>query len=243
MRSCPTVAERMARQKFSRNRLLSALSAADQRRMNPHLEVVPLALKQSLEKPNTRIDRVYFPEEGIASVVAIGSANREVEVGLVGPEGMTGTTIVLGNHRSPNSTYVQAVGEARSMQVAELRKAMAASASLRSVLLKYVHAFMIQTAHTAVANARAGIEERLARWLLMAHDRLSRDTLPLTHEFLALMLGVRRAGVTDAVNALEGERLIRASRGHIIVLDRKGLERRAKESYGAPEAEYRRLLG
>jgi CRP-like cAMP-binding protein len=233
----------MAKKKFSRNLLLSALSIADCGRIRPHLQLVPLALRESLEKPNTRIDRVYFMEDGLASVVAIGSNNREIEVGLIGPEGMTGAAIVLGNHRSPNATYVQAVGEARCIRVGELRKAMAASASLRLLFLKYVQTFMVQTAHTAVANGRAGIEERLARWLLMAQDRLGRDNLPLTHEFLALMLGVRRAGVTDAVNALEGHDLIRACRGHVVVLNRKGLERRAKDSYGIPEAEYRRLLG
>ena len=102
---------------------------------------------------------------------------------------------------------------------------------------------MVQTAHTAISNARAKIERRLARWILMAHDRVDGDSLPLTHEFLSLMLGVRRAGVTEALHALATEKLIRSARSEIVVLNRKGLERRACGSYGVPEAELRRLLG
>ena len=102
---------------------------------------------------------------------------------------------------------------------------------------------MVQTAQTAVANARAKIEERLARWILMAHDRLDGASLPLTHEFLSLMLGVRRAGVTEALHALEALKLIRSGRGQIVVLNRKGIERKAGDAYGAPEAEFRRLIG
>jgi CRP-like cAMP-binding protein len=127
--------------------------------------------------------------------------------------------------------------------VDKFRQAMQASASLHGVLLKYVQAFMVQTAHTAIANARTKLDQRLARWLLMAHDRLDGDRLTLTHEFLSLMLGVRRAGVTEALQALVTEKLIRSARSEILVLDRKGLERRAGESYGVPEAELRRLLG
>jgi len=101
----------------------------------------------------------------------------------------------------------------------------------------------VQTAQTAMANARAKIDARLARWLLMAHDRIRANTLPLTHEFLALMLGVRRAGVTDALHGLERKKLIRTARGEIVVLDRKGIERTAGRTYGAPEVEFRRLIG
>ena len=114
---------------------------------------------------------------------------------------------------------------------------------MQGLFLKYVQAFMVQTAHTAICNARAKLDQRLARWLLMAHDRLDRDILPLTHEFLSLMLGVRRAGVTEAIAALEAEELIGAARGQIIVRNRKGLERKAADVYGVPESEYRRLLG
>jgi CRP-like cAMP-binding protein len=167
----------------------------------------------------------------------------QVEAGLIGREGMSGLTIVLGDHRSPHSTYMQAAGEGQRISAVELRKAMQQSGSLHGSLLKYVQVFMTQTAHTAIANARAKLEERLARWILMADDRLDGKSLPLTHEFLSLMLGVRRAGVTEALHALEAQKLIQPARGEIVVLNRKGIERKAGASYGVPEAEYRRLIG
>ena len=120
---------------------------------------------------------------------------------------------------------------------------MDASESLRSLLFKFVQVFMVQTAHTAIANARASIDQRLARWLLMAHDRTRDDTLPLTHEFLSLMLGVRRAGVTEALQNLKRQKLIDTGRSQIIVRNRRGIEQMARSSYGVPEKEYRRLIG
>ena len=125
----------------------------------------------------------------------------------------------------------------------DLRQAMQTSPTLQPFLLRYAQAFMIQTAHTALANGRAKIHERLARWLLMAHDRIDGDQLALVHEFLALMLGVRREGVTIALQELEGEGLIRTTRGNITIVDRKGLEKTADGSYGVPEAEFDRLIG
>jgi CRP-like cAMP-binding protein len=129
------------------------------------------------------------------------------------------------------------------MPAKELRKAMDASESLRSLLLKFVQVFMVQTTQTAIANARANIDQRLARWILMAHDRTRNGTLPLTHEFLALMLGVRRAGVTEALQSLKRRKLIDTGRNQIVVRNREGLERMARGSYGVPEKEYRRLIG
>ena len=235
----------MASLPLPRNRLLSALSARDRRLLLPHLTLVPLALRQSLEKPNTRIGSVYFIEEGFASIVGGGAGHHQprTEVGLIGPEGLTGISVVLGDDRSPHETFIQAAGRGHRMPAAELRKAMAASVSLRAFLLKFVQTLIIQTAQTAFANRRADIVERLARWVLMADDRLGRGSLPLTHELLAIMLGVRRAGVTEAVNVLVSEGLIQASPGQIRVRNRKGLERRANGTYGVPEAEYRRLIG
>jgi CRP-like cAMP-binding protein len=138
------------------------------------------------------MQRCEFPESGFASVVAVQSNGKEVEVGLIGREGMTGLPVVLGNHRTPHATYVQAAGEATCVPAKELREATRRSLSLRDCLLKYVQAFGVQTTHTAIANAHATTNVRLARWLLMAHDRIGDDRLPLTHEFLSLMLGVRR---------------------------------------------------
>jgi CRP-like cAMP-binding protein len=226
-----------------RNQLLASLSAGDLGLVLPHLRPLDLELRHSLEKPNRKIENVYFMDAGIASVVAVQSNGTEIEVGLIGFEGMSGSSVVLGDHRSPHATYIQVAGAGRQIAVGELRKAMHASASLHGLLLKYVQAFMVQTAHTAIANARALVAERLSRWLLMAHDRVGSETLPLTHEFLALMLGVRRAGVTEALQALTSQKLIKSGRGLIVLLSRKGLERSAGQLYGVPEAEYRRLIG
>jgi CRP-like cAMP-binding protein len=202
-----------------------------------------LPVKRDIERPNRRIETICFMETGIASVVAVQSDETEVEVGLIGCEGMTGTAVVLSGDQSPHSTYVQVSGEAQRIAADELRKAMDASASLRNLLLKFVQVFMVQTAHTAIANARCRIDQRLARWILMAQDRTRSETLALTHEFLALMLGVRRAGVTEALQNLNRQKLIDNGRNQIIVLNRKGIERMAGKAYGTPEREYRRLIG
>jgi CRP-like cAMP-binding protein len=222
-----------------RNGLLAALSSADLNLLQRDLTPIPLKLRQDLEKPNRRIDDVYFLNAGIASVVAVQANAQRVEIGLIGCEGMTGTAVVLGGQSSPHSTYVQATGDGQRISAGALRKAMATSKSLHGMLLKFVQVFMVQTAHTAIANA---FDERLARWILMAHDRVRSSRLPLTHEFLALMLGVRRAGVTEALQSLSRQRLIKTGRGEIVVLSRRGIERTAGALYGVPEAEYRRLI-
>jgi CRP-like cAMP-binding protein len=202
-----------------------------------------MALLKDMERPNRQIETVYFMEAGIASVVAVQSDETRVEVGLIGREGMSGIAVVLGGDQSPHSTYIQVAGEAQRITINELRKAMRASEALHGLLLKFAHAFMVQTAQTAIANARAHIDQRLARWILMAHDRTGNTDLPLTHEFLALMLGVRRAGVTEALQSLKRKKLIDTGRNQIMMLSRKGIERAAGHSYGLPEKEYRRLIG
>jgi CRP-like cAMP-binding protein len=228
---------------ISSNRLLASLSADDFGVLEPNLKAVTLELRKSLEKPNKRIDAVYFPESGFASVVAIQPGGKLAEIGLIGREGMTGLPIVLGNHRSPHSTYMQAAGSGKCIPSPDLRNATQISQSLRDSLLKFVQAFGVQTAHTAICNALSRIDRRLARWLLMAHDRIGDDTLPLTHDFLSIMLAVRRPGVTEALNTLRKQGLISYHRGQIMIRDRKGLERIAGDAYGGPEAEYRRLIG
>jgi len=227
----------------SRNRLLSVLSDGDFALLQPHLRHVALPLLYDLERPNRKIEMVYFMEAGIASIVAVQSDGSRVEVGLVGREGMSGVAVVLGGAQSPHSTYIQVAGEGQRIKASELRNAQNASPSLRDLLLKFAQVFMVQTAHTAIANARAHIDQRLARWVLMAHDRTDDKTIPLTHEFLSLMLGVRRAGVTEALQILKRQKLIDTGRNQIVVRNRKGLERKAGSSYGAPEKEYRRLIG
>ena len=226
----------------SPNRLLASLLTDDLDLLEAHLKPANLAVRKKLETPNRRIESVYFPHSGFASVVAV-LAKKQVEVGLIGSEGMTGLPIVLGNHRSPHSTFIQAAGEGQSIRAADLRNAMLESPSLRNSLLKYVQAFGVQATQTAACNAQSSLDQRLARWLLMAQDRMLGKMLPLTHEFLSIMLGVRRAGVTDALNALQRQGLVTCVRGGVTVKNRPGMERRAGESYGVPEAEYRRLIG
>jgi CRP-like cAMP-binding protein len=228
---------------LSSNTLLLSLSSPDFDLLAPHLEAVTLGLRKMLEKPNKRIENVYFPETGFASVVAIQRSGKEVEVGLIGREGMTGLPVVLGNHRSPHATYIQAPGKGHSIPASELRQATQASGSLRDSLLKFVQAFGVQTSHTAICNAQSKMDERLARWLLMAQDRIQSDVLPLTHEFLSLMLGVRRPGVSVALKTLRERGLISYLRGEITIKDRKGMARVAGDAYGTPESEYRRLIG
>ena len=224
------------------NRLLQALSSADIELLAPNLMTVVLRVPHDLERPNVSIKDVYFPDTGIVSVVAINADDMEVEVGVIGSEGMSGSAVILGNDRSPHSTYVQISGRGMRISARDLRNAMAESRSLRDFLLRYVQTFMVQTAHTAIANARANLPQRLARWLLMAHDRVAHDKLDLTHEFLSVMLGVRRAGVTEALQELGRLKLTTAKRGEVTIVNRRGLEKIAGSFYGAPEAEYRRLL-
>ena len=224
------------------NRLLAALTPDDRAMMLPYLQTVPLELRQDLEKPNQPIRHAYFPEHGMASVVASGDGDTRVEVGIIGCEGMSGLSVVTGNDRSPNATFIQMPGQAQRIASADLRRIIQESRTLHAVLLKYVQAFMLQATHTAMANGRASLEQRLARWLVMAHDRSVSDELPLTHEFLSLMLSVRRAGVTVALNALVTRGLIRTARGITTVSDRAGLEEVAGGFYGVPEKELRRLM-
>lgn len=210
--------------------------------LSPHLKRVDLPLRKQLETRNKAIEFAYFMESGFASVVANGTG-RSIEVGLIGREGMTGLAVVMGTDRSPNETFMQNAGAGLRLPVAKLRHAMRESTSLHAALLLYAHAFSIQTTYTAIANGRSKIEERLARWILMARDRIDSDDLALTHEFLSIMLGVRRPGVTVALNLLETQGLIKANRGIITVIDRKGLEETCNGAYGVPEAEFQRLFG
>ena len=225
-----------------RNRLLQAMSEDDFARLAPHLEPVILSVKDMLVEPNQPIEHVYFLEAGLASVVAISPDNERLEVGHIGREGMTGEPILLTVAHTPHQTFIQVAGSGLRMRADDLLAAMEASPSLKALLLHWVHVLMIQTAQSALANGRFAIQERLARWLLMCHDRLDGDDLPLTHEFLSLMLGVRRSGVTEALHVLEGVKIVRTSRGRIHLLDRARLEEIAGACYGLPEAEYARLI-
>ena len=225
-----------------RNRLLTKLSPEDWALVAPHLEMVALKERQVVEVPHKPITHVYFMETGVVSVVAVNEEDHRIEVGVIGREGMTGVSLVMGDDRAQHSAYLQIGGNGRRMPAATFIEAMNRSTSLRNLMMKSAQAFMIQTAHTALANGRAKLEERLARWLLMAHDRLSSDAVPLTHEFLAVMLGVRRAGVTVALHSFERRGLIATRRGQLTLVDRSGIEKVAGSFYGIPEAELKRLM-
>lgn len=226
----------------SPNKLLSFLSDSDHAILVPHLEQVELPHRFVVEAPNTEIEYVYFPESGVASVIGISETGERVEVHLYGHEGMSGACVVNGAGRTPLTTVMQIPGKGQRISSAAFEAAMHKSPSLKSVFLLYNQAASIQMAHTALSNARHSLDQRLARWLLMSHDRMGMDEMPLTHEFLAVMLGVRRAGVTTALHVLEGAQIIRATRGQIEVRNRALLEEAAGDSYGLPEAEYRRLF-
>jgi CRP-like cAMP-binding protein len=225
------------------NRLLATLKPADFEMLRPSLERVDLEARQVLETPRQPISDVYFVQSGLVSVVGTTHPDHRIEVGMVGHEGMTGLGIVLGDDRSANETLVQSAGSALRISAAALRSAMQQSPGLTTLLLRYAHVFLLQGSQTALANGRGKLDERLARWLLMWHDRLGSDDLVITHEFLALLLGVRRQGVTETLHTLEGAGLIRSSRSLIKILDRDGLHTAANGFYGVPEAEYDRSIG
>ncbi len=225
------------------NRLLASLSHADFALLEPFLRPVVMKFRQCLEAANRRVETVVFPYSGIVSVLAqTGDRRHEAEVAVIGYEGMTGLPVVLGTDVAACSALVQVPGDGVSLGTERLRESLQQSGSLRLALLRYVQVFTIQAAHTALANAQGKVEQRLARWLLMAHDRTPGDELHLTHEFLALVLGVRRAGVTIALHQLQSDGLILMARGSIQILVREGLELAAAGFYGGPEREYERLI-
>jgi CRP-like cAMP-binding protein len=225
------------------NRLLATLSQGDQDLLRPFLEVVDLDARRVLDAPREPISHVYFVESGLVSVVGMASAGRRVEVGMVGYEGVTGLDVVLGDESSPNETLVQCPGSALRISTPALRRIMRKSESFTARLLHYVRVFLVQTSQTALANGRGKLHERLARWLLMWDDRVFDAGATITHDFLALLLGVTRPGVTIALHELEGKGLIRSTRSHVRILDRDGLRRAANGFYGVPEAEYERSIG
>lgn len=217
---------------------------ADFELLRPHLRRAPLLRLQTLVRPDVPIETVYFPEGGIVSIVASGPDKRRTEVGLFGWEGMSGVSVLLAADRTPHETFVQVDGTtALHISVVALLDAMASSVSLQALLHRYAHVHAVQVAAAVVTLAGYNIEQRLARWLLMCHDRIPGDDIALTHEFLSMMLGTRRAGVTEAMHVLEGDHLVHSSRGHVLVCDRQHLIDLAGTSYGQPEAEYRRLIG
>ena len=232
-----------ALQSEMRNRLLRALPAADFDRLAGGIEAVELPVRTVIQPVDTPFEFVTFPGSGIASIVAVTSDDRRLEVGLYGRDGMSGQLLMLGGDRSPHEHFMQVAGAGHRVRARELEAVVEESRASRLLLLRYVLSFTLQVAGTALSNGAYTVEERLARWLLMSDDRLDGEEMALTHEFLALMLGVRRSSVTVALQVFEGAKLIHARRGHVRLLDRAKLAEIAGDSYGGPEAEHQRLLG
>jgi CRP-like cAMP-binding protein len=225
-----------------RNAILRYLSSADRDLLRPGLEPVDLPVRFRLAEASRPIDAVYFLEAGVASITTSVRHEVPIEIGIVGREGVVNLPALMGIDRSPNETYMQIHGAGFRIGVEQIRTAMAHSPTLMPVLLRFVHVYMVQTASTVLANGRAHIPERLARWLLMASDRVDGEGVALTHEFLATMLGVRRPGVTTAIREFERRGLIDGARGVIVILDRGALETAANGYYGVAEAEFERLF-
>lgn len=224
-----------------RNRLLGVLAPDDFARLAPDLESVAMPLRETVIAPQQPITHAHFVEDGLVSLIA-DSVEGRIEIGLVGREGFVGVPLVLGTDRTPHVALVQADLVAFRIAAEPLHAALDASPALRGVLGRYVQGLIVQVGQTVYANTDLTIEARLARWILMTHDRLDSDELPLTHEFLSMMLGVRRPGVTTATHVLEGAGMIRALRGRIVVLNREKLEDMAGDAYGPAEAEAERLI-
>lgn len=226
------------------NLLLAALAPDDLALLTPHFTREAMKREQMLIRADAVIEHVWFPESGVASVVATTGGMARTEVGIFGREGFAGTALLLGADSSPHEIFVQVEGSgALCIEASRLLDAVDKSASLRIALLRYVQSVVVQTSHSAVSNAHQRIEARLARWLLMCHDRSETDEIALTHEFMAMMIAAERSGVTIALHILEGAGMISSKRARVIILDRGKLEELAGEGYGRPEAEYRRLVG
>jgi CRP-like cAMP-binding protein len=205
-------------------------------------EHVSLTYGDILCESGKQIRHVYFPNSGIVSLLTSVDGHASVEVGLVGSEGMAGMGLFLGIGISPVRMLVQGSGTAIRMKAASFRAEIKRNPALRRELNYYLYAFMAQVSQTAACNRHHQLDKRLARWLLMTHDRMQSNTFLLTQEFLAHMLGVRRVGVTKAAGLLQKKKLIRYSRGHITILDRKGLERASCRCYAAVNNVHDRVL-
>ena len=225
-----------------RNLLLATLPGEDLARIRVHMESVWLEQRESLFQPDGPIRCVYFPETAVISLASTLSAGAAIEVGTAGSEGMVGLTVFLADGLSPLTALAQIPGVVGRMSVETFTQLASAPSAFHQTLLRYAEAFLRQVAQTAACNATHLIEERCARWLLTTHDRVEGATFPLTHEFLALMLGVRRAGVTTVMNDFQDAGMVQCSRGAVQVLDRAKLEGASCECYGAVRAHFERLL-
>jgi CRP-like cAMP-binding protein len=222
----------------TRNRLLAALPRKEYERLAPHAQPVSFEQGQSLYEPNEPIEYAYFPLEGVASMIVTTRDGATVEVGLVGREGFVGYQPLLGMKSAPYGAIMQIPGYALRISSKTLKEEFDRGARLRAVLHRNIQSQIVQTAQAAACNRLHEVNERLARWLLMMHDRAEADRLPLTHEFLSQMLGANRATVSLAAGTFQQAGLIRYARGSVTILNREGLEQIACECYGVVKAEF-----
>jgi CRP-like cAMP-binding protein len=232
----------MLHQLHIQNLILSRLPPAELAAIRPHLEPVDLPKDFVIAPPDAMITHVYFFEQGLGSIVAVSAAGHKVEAGMFGREGFAPTPPSVGSDWSMHEVVVQAAGHGHRVPVQTLIALMETCRTFTDLLSKAAHNLATQASYTALSNAVHPVVQRLARWLLMSHDRLGQDELRITHDYLALMLSVRRPSVTTALHVLEGHGFIRAERGVIIMRNRAGLQKFAGDAYGVPEAEYRRLF-
>jgi CRP-like cAMP-binding protein len=226
----------------TQNLILAALPAAENRRLFPLLELVEMGLGHSVYESGGHLQHVYFPVEGIVSLLYVTQGGNSAELAVVGREGMIGVSLFMGGESTPNRAVVQSACRAYRLPAHVLKAAFAEGGALQLILLKFTQALITQISQTAVCNLHHTVDQQLCRWLLLSLDRLPENRLQMTQELIANMLGVRRQGVTESAGKLEHEGLIRYSRGLITVLDRPGLEKRACECYAVVKAETERLL-
>lgn len=224
------------------NRLLDGLPRAERNRLLQRCEPVHLVFGSVLCEPDRPFRHLYFPLTGFISMITTLEGHQPLELGLIGNEGMLGATLVLDINAAPIRAVVQGTGSALRISLGSLRQVLCDSPRLCRSLRRYLYVLMVQLAQNAACGHFHELEPRLARWLLMTHDRAHADHFHLTHEFLSDMLGVRRSGVTIAAGLLQQRRLIRYSRGEITILDRRGLEATACGCYDAMLEDYLRLF-
>ena len=223
------------------NHLLAALPGAELRRVLPHLQSVAMPLGMVLYEAGSTQSHAYFPTTAIVSLLYIVESGASAEIAVVGCEGLVGVSLVMGGESTPSRAVVQSAGMGFRLKGQVIRDEMEHS-SARPIMLRYTQALMTQISQTAVCNRHHSLEQQLCRWLLLSLDRLRGNELVMTQELIANMLGVRREGVTEGALKLQAAGLIRYARGHILVLDREGLEHRTCECYGVVKKEYERLL-
>jgi CRP-like cAMP-binding protein len=210
------------------NKLLNSLSLSDLALIQPFLKRVGLKFRSRLQMANRTMKTIHFPESGMISVMAVNGGGRyKTQIGLIGREGMTGMPIIFGSKRSPFNIEVEIDGQGQCIATEKLIDLMGQCPPIRAALVSYLQTLWLQFAHTAAANANGTIEQRLARLLLLVEERLESEEITLTHEQLATMLSVRRAGVTVALQHLESSRLIDRQRASITIRDRAGLQAEA----------------